>query len=131
MLLVMGTITDIRLKSKALLGRIPEGTLTVLIVILACSLSFGLGLLAGRDTRAGELQIEEVAQVETLSMVRVQAEEPMAAGGQYVASRTGKSYHLPWCGGAKQIKEENKVWFATKEAAEAAGYTAAKNCPGI
>lgn len=127
----MRTIAEIRQKSKALLGRIPEGTLTVLIVILACSLSFGLGLLAGKDTRAGELQIQELAQIDTLSTAQVSVEEPMAEGGQYVASRTGKSYHLPWCSGAKQIKEENKVWFASKEAAEAAGYAPAKNCNGL
>ena len=127
----MGTIADIREKSKALLGRIPEGTLTVAIVILACSLSFGLGLLAGKDTREGELRIEELAQVDTLSTAQIASEEPLASGGQYVASRTGQSYHLPWCSGAKQIKEENKVWFASKEAAEAAGYAPAKNCKGL
>lgn len=49
----------------------------------------------------------------------------------YVASKSGTKYHLPWCSGAKRIKEENKIWFATKEAAEAAGYTPAANCKGI
>ncbi len=49
----------------------------------------------------------------------------------YVASKTGTKYHLPWCSGARRIKEENKVWFATKEEAEAAGYTPAANCKGL
>lgn len=49
----------------------------------------------------------------------------------YVASKSGTKYHLPWCGGAKKIKEENKIWFATKEDAEKAGYTPAANCKGI
>lgn len=49
----------------------------------------------------------------------------------YVASKNGTKYHLPWCGSAKQIKEENKIWFATKEEAEKAGYTPAANCKGI
>ncbi len=49
----------------------------------------------------------------------------------YVASKTGTKYHLPWCAGAQRIKDENKVWFATKEDAEAAGYTPAANCKGI
>lgn len=52
------------------------------------------------------------------------------AGG-YVASKNGTKYHLPWCSGAKRIKEENKVWFKTKAEAEAAGYTPAANCKGI
>jgi hypothetical protein len=51
--------------------------------------------------------------------------------GGYVASRSGSVYHLPWCSGAQRIKAENAVWFATKEAAEQAGYRAAQNCPGI
>ena len=51
--------------------------------------------------------------------------------GSYVASKSGTKYHLPWCGGAQRIKEENKVWFKTKEDAEKAGYTPAANCKGI
>lgn len=53
------------------------------------------------------------------------------AEGGYVASKSGEKYHLPWCSGAKSIKEENKIWFRTKEEAEAAGYTPAANCKGI
>lgn len=49
----------------------------------------------------------------------------------YVASKNSTKYHLPWCSGALRIAEENKVWFASKEEAEAAGYTPAANCKGI
>lgn len=51
--------------------------------------------------------------------------------GGYVGSKHGTKYHLPWCSGALRIKDENKVWFTTKEEAEAAGYTPASNCKGI
>ncbi len=51
--------------------------------------------------------------------------------GAYVASKSGSVYHLPWCSGAKRIKEENKVWFMSKEEAERAGYRPASNCKGI
>ncbi len=51
--------------------------------------------------------------------------------GKYVASRKGTSYHFPWCPGAKQIKEENKIYFDTKEAAQKAGYRPAANCEGL
>lgn len=51
--------------------------------------------------------------------------------GAYVGSRRGERYHLPWCAGAKTISEENKIWFASKEEAEAKGYTPAANCKGI
>jgi hypothetical protein len=51
--------------------------------------------------------------------------------GAYVGSKNGDKYHLPWCSGALRIKEENKVWFRTKEEAEASGYSPASNCKGI
>ena len=55
----------------------------------------------------------------------------VAAQGNFVASKSGKAYHLPWCPGAGRIKAENRVWFATKEEAEAAGYAPAGNCKGL
>jgi len=50
---------------------------------------------------------------------------------QYVASVKGSKYHFPWCSGAGRINEENKIWFASKEEAEKAGYEPAKNCKGL
>jgi methylphosphotriester-DNA--protein-cysteine methyltransferase len=38
---------------------------------------------------------------------------------------------LPDCPGAKQISEQNKIWFASIEEAEKAGYKPAGNCPGL
>lgn len=52
-------------------------------------------------------------------------------GKQYVASKNGKVFHLPWCPGAKRIKEENKIWFSSKEEALALGLKPAANCDGI
>jgi len=48
--------------------------------------------------------------------------------GDYIASKSGTRYHHISCPGAKQIKEENKLFFATPAEAEAAGYTRAANC---
>ena len=49
----------------------------------------------------------------------------------FVASKNGSSYHLPWCAGAQTIRDENKVFFDTKEEAERAGYHPAGNCKGL
>ncbi len=57
--------------------------------------------------------------------------QSVSSSGSYVASKKSDKYHLPWCSGASRISEENKVWFASKEEAEVAGYTPAGNCPGI
>lgn len=50
---------------------------------------------------------------------------------QFVASKNGSKYHLKTCSGAKNIKPENLIYFATREEAEMAGYTKAANCPGL
>jgi hypothetical protein len=43
---------------------------------------------------------------------------------KYVGSKNSDKYHLPDSGTAKNIKEENKVCFSSKEEAESKGYTA-------
>ncbi|MBI5005006.1 MAG: hypothetical protein HZC03_00115, partial [Candidatus Lloydbacteria bacterium] len=58
-------------------------------------------------------------------------EKTLTLGGNFVASKNGTTYHFPWCSGAIRIKEENKVWFATKEAADRAGSHPAGNCTGL
>lgn len=49
---------------------------------------------------------------------------PAAATEQkmFVGSVNSDKYHFPDCPSAKRIKEENQVWFASKEEAEKAGY---------
>lgn len=128
----MGIIAGLKGRIK----RIPPDWAIVAIILLASSGSFGLGFLAGKDVgEKAEIQILEPVVLEAgVPGPTVSAEEKevvMNAGGQYVASKTGKSYHLPWCSGAKLIKDANKVWFSTKEEAEAKGYAPAGNCPGI
>lgn len=51
--------------------------------------------------------------------------------GTYLASKNGTKFYLPECSGAKRIKEENKIWFYTKEEAMAAGFGPAANCKGL
>lgn len=52
------------------------------------------------------------------------AEKHAAESGSFVASKTGKKYYPTDAAAAKKIKEENRVYFATDEAAKAAGYSA-------
>lgn len=49
----------------------------------------------------------------------------------FVASKNGTRYYLPSCSGSKRIKPENLISFPSQEAAEAAGYSKAANCPGL
>jgi cell division septation protein DedD len=128
-------------------------------LVLVSTASFGLGVVAGRDSGAGEgaggeeIRIEKPPETvipeppspatttapkknpgtgsETTYEDASKPSPSAASGGEYVASKTGTKYYLPWCGTAKRIKEENKVWFSSKAEAEAAGYEPAKNCKGL
>jgi hypothetical protein len=135
-------IADIREWGKARIGQIPAHTLTVLILVLSSTASFGLGILAGKDMEVvgggEELWIEDRTASSTglhmapsaLPAAAVLA-TPGVVGVGYVASKSGTKYYLPTCSGVARIKEANKVWYATKEDAESAGLAPAANCPGL
>lgn len=110
----------------------------VLIVVVGVA-SFGLGRMSvqidppnGEDMTAfagGENTAEGSDILPSGSKAElVKAATPSVT---YVASKNSDKYHLPWCSGAKRISEGNKVYFASKEEAEAAGYSPAANCKGI
>lgn len=134
------SIQELSAKFKGIL-RNTEYLLSVLIVVVSLA-SFALGRLSVEHTVEGKNDMyghisSDTAQntlistgTPTVSDEMTNSASPTTAQG-YVASKSGTKYHLPWCGGAKQIKEENKIWFATKEEAERAGYEPASNCKGI
>ncbi len=138
------TIAELRERSNTALSRVPMDVLVVGVVILSSSASFGLGYLTGREGEEKDrgFWIEDVSttSAKTLPAAAIVAPPiPVVTPGtiltpkegKYVASKSGKKYYLPSCSGAKRIKEENKVWFATLEAAQASGRTPAANCPGL
>lgn len=47
---------------------------------------------------------------------------------QFVASKTGTKYYPPGCGSISRIKPENRIYFATEQAAEEKGYTRTTAC---
>lgn len=60
--------------------------------------------------------------------IRKATSGPVHTDPRVVASKSGTKYHFTWCPGASTIKEANRLWFDTAEAAEAQGYTLAGNC---
>ncbi len=141
------TISEEQVQGKAYIGRIPPDILILLVLVLSSTLAFGLGILAGKDMAKTDgkdgFWIEQLpeqpgsaaggpaAAIEAVTPAK--AAEPAPAPGPqvYMASKNGTKYYLPSCGSAKRIKEENRIWFATKDEAEAAGYGPAANCPGL
>lgn len=137
------SIQDSLLKFKAF-ATSPESYYGVLLICIALA-AFGLGRLSGLTqvstsniASAGIERFDAHPKIETVSTETESTEsqdgasEPAVSSAKtYVASKNGTKYHLPWCSGAQRMKEENKVWFETKEEAEAQGYAPAANCKGI
>ena len=112
------TITEAHDKCKTLIAKVPRDALILAILVLASSLSFGLGYLAGLD--AMPIPIDDVLETQAIS-----------TEGRVVASKSGTKYYLPECAGANRISDANKVWFISTEAAKSAGYSPASNCEGL
>ncbi len=142
-------LTDIVQKIKDM-PDLPRDIFLFLLVSLVGAGSFMLGKLSGyEEVRKGELSIntkQQVAQVVNSGLGELNqvgddssiskqssstAEEAVPKTGKYLGSQRGSVYHLPWCSGAQRIKEENKIWFQSKEEAERKGYRPATNCKGI
>lgn len=122
------------------------GWLPWLVLALAISASFALGMLAGKEAAhenasqnrfwVEQLPPEALAEPGKGTETREVDPGPAAAGaalpvpsaGAFVASRSGTKYYPPSCAAAKRIKETNRVWFATAAEAEAAGYEASTAC---
>ncbi len=111
------TIAEAREKCKSLIGHIPRDAFIIAILILASSLSFGLGYFAGLDAGQATNLSFEISSFATTT-----------ASEQVVASKTGTKYYPPQCTGADRISDANKIWFVSAAAAQAAGYAPATHC---
>ena len=113
------------------------------IIVLVAAISFGLGRLSKIREEKTPITIENVGTstetiVNTLNKNVIenkleQNSSIISSNTQknFVASRNGKKYYYAWCESANVIKEQNRIWFSTKDEAEKAGYQPAANCKGL
>ncbi len=107
-----------------------EGEIVLAAVIILTALaSFGLGRLSSLRENKFPVRIETKNQ----SAAAISSQNPKTESAQnlFVASKNGQVYHFPWCSGAQRIKEENKIFFNSREEAEKAGLRPAANCEGL
>jgi len=135
-------LTNIQEKIKYL-EDLPRDIFLGCVLLLLLAGAFMLGRISMfEEERKAQLRITSSDSLAvapsldvSLGVAAVAAASPVSQIGEgkgaYVGSKTGKTYHLPWCSGAKRIKEENKRWFVSKNEAENAGYRPAANCKGI
>ena len=113
------TIAEAREKCKSFARKAPRDVRVVAILVLASSLSFGLGYRAGLERQEGQgsaLIIDTKAGA-------------TSTAGYVVAARGGTKYYSPDCASANRISDTNKIWFVSASAATEAGYTPSGKCP--
>ena len=116
------------------------------LIIITGFLGFGLGRLSRIFENKTPIGIENainVSSIDSFSQNNATSNPDVGLQGyqnknpsntteqNFVASKNGTKYYFPWCEGTNKIKEENKVWFASKEEAEKKGYEPARNCKGL
>lgn len=120
------------------------------VIIMVATISFGLGRLSKIREEKTPITIEDrglnansplstsnvdSAKTSDKNVTEKMLEQDFGNISQsqkiFVASKNGKKYYYAWCESANVIKEQNRVWFATKEEAEKAGYQPAANCRGL
>ena len=110
------------------------------IVLVASGTSFAMGYGARAQVAEASPVVIECPQdaympAPAVAAAPVSADAKGNAGsdaaqgsGAYVASKNGKSYYPVSCFAADRIKASNKVYFATEQQAQSAGYKLSGTC---
>ncbi|HEV7701835.1 MAG TPA: hypothetical protein VGO63_00085 [Candidatus Paceibacterota bacterium] len=122
-----------------------KNIMIVVIVILVGTGSFELGRLSKNGTSSG-IKIEYPDQSNFQPANALSAAEAVSSSSarsmptsnlsqpaetthkNFFASSKGKKYYPVGCSAGKSLKMENRVYFATREEAEKAGYTLSASC---
>ena len=120
-------LTDLVKKINPVRNKISNGVkseeiILILVIILTALSGFALGRISALGEEKFPIKIEsgELPGTQEGSVIK-----------SFVGSKNGAVYQYPSCPGAKQIKEENRIYFSSRGEAEKAGYRPAANCPGL
>src|SRR3989338_11371065 len=107
----------------------------VTIVILVGLGSFELGRLSkeGNGSRGVKIEYTEENKEQSANVVSAvenssKVIETNISNKNFFASNRGTKYYSIGCSAGKTIKQENRVYFATSEAAQRAGYELSSSC---
>jgi hypothetical protein len=98
-----------------------KSILTILIVLLTCTASFGLG----RISAIQEARAKDNVEILVPKLNELGVDESKF---QFVGSKNGTKYYPLSCKSANRIKDENKVYFNSTQEAIDGGYTLASGC---
>ena len=109
-----------------------KDVLVVIIVVLVGLCSFELGRLSKSSDSSG-IKIEYEGEIVNLENQEANAlsavnTETNTSGKNFFASSKGSKYYSLGCSAGKSLKQENRVYFDTREAAEKAGDELSSSC---
>lgn len=116
-----------------------EGLLLIMSAILIGGSAYLIGNMNALESNLSEIQVvypdaiaiksdTKVEEIKSNEVSSANNQKTNLATGNIVASKNGKRYYYPNCGGINRIKPENRIYFETKEQAEAKGLTLASGC---
>ena len=118
------SISDIREKIKHINEDTLHNLFVVGIIVVVAISAFAIGRLSVSE----EGSVATVAYPEEIVK---RAQMSLSETQTVVASVRGTKYHYPWCSGATNMSEKNKIEFDSIEKAREAGYSPAANCDGL
>src|SRR3989344_9366939 len=94
-------------------------------LVLVFLIGLGLGLLINNSGGSSQIIIDKNAKISLPdnSGNQTTGENNYKFLGNFMASINGKAYYPKNCSAGNRIKEENKIWFATKEEARSEEHT--------
>ncbi len=127
----MASIRQLEKKFKWLVT--DERTFFVLLLLLTACAAYGLGRLSVTGVpvslfteapSTGVVQLFDAAAEDD----RLTTKPERSTSTTVVGSRNGTRYYTPNCSGVARIAEENRLYFIDRHRAQAAGYTASRQC---
>jgi len=127
-------------------------TFTAVALMFVASISFAIGKLVPGQEKSqvilrgdeeviapkvsgevlGAKSITEVSEVQGgVGTQKDKSTPSILKSGPIVASKNGTKYYSLTCSGVKRIKEENKIFFASREDAERAGLSPSSTCKDL
>lgn len=94
--------------------------------ILVAILSFGAGKLSEVSRPGSPIIFQEAPKCES-STGNKTAEAAIVSQGKIIGNKNSLIYHVPGGGSYNKVSEANRVYFASEEEAQKAGYRKAKN----
>ena len=105
-----------------------KDVLIVIIVILVGLGSFGLGRLSKKAQNEG-LRVEYTNEgASVINSLNTSENDLKQTSNAFFASSKGTKYYSVTCSAGKTIKQENRIYFNTREEAEGAGYELSSSC---